>query len=418
MLSRLVRTLREHHLLVAGERVLVGVSGGPDSMALLHALAHLTDRLGVVPVAATVDHGLRPESGSEATLVAQRCRALGVPCEILAVDVRAARGPHVSLQEAARNVRLRALEDAAVCLGCTRVALAHTADDQAETVLFRILRGTGLAGLAGIPYRRGIFVRPLLDVRRRTILAYLGKRHIPFIEDPSNRNRQFARVRIRHDILPALAKENPKVVEALLALAQQARDGQPAEPGSSSLPKLPPRTDALVRRLAAEGRGTRRISVPNGEVVVSYDQVTFRARGDVADTPPVAGTIPITGPGLYRLAGHHSGPAIEISESNRPPEQDTAFDAGQMRFPLLLRTRRNGDRMRPRGGRGTRKLSDLLVDAKIPREQRARLPVLTDAQGNILLVTGLRPSEIARPTRLTNRWIVVRVWQAPTGNSR
>lgn len=418
MLSRLVRTLREHDLLAAGERVLVGVSGGPDSMALVHALAHLADRLGIALCAATVNHGLRPESGAEAILVAQRCRALGVPCEILAVDVRAARGPHVSLQEAARNVRLRALEDAALRQGCTRVALAHTADDQAETVLFRILRGTGLAGLAGIPYRRGIFVRPLLDVRRRSILTYLGKRHISFIEDPSNRNRQFARVRIRHDILPALAQENPKVVEALLALAHQARDTQPTDEGSTSLPKLPTRTAVLVQRLATEGRGTRRISVPKGEVVVSYGKVAFRARGDVTDDPPIGGAMPIPGPGFYRLAGHQSGPAIEISESDRPPEQDAAFDAGQLRFPLQLRTRRNGDRMRPRGGRGSRKLSDLLVDAKIPREQRAHLPVLTDAQGSVLFVAGLRPSEIARPTRLTSRWIVVRVLQAPTGNSR
>jgi tRNA(Ile)-lysidine synthase len=416
MLSRLVRTLREHDLVVIGERVLVAVSGGPDSMALVHALAQLSARLHIGLSAATVDHGLRPESADEASLVEQRCRALGVPCEILKVDVRAARGPHVSIQEAARNVRLQALEGAALRLGCTRVALAHTADDQAETVLFRILRGTGLPGLAGIPYRRGVFIRPLLDVRRRSILAYLGKRHVPFIDDPSNRNRHFARVRIRHEILPVLAKENPKIVEALLALAHQARGLRPAGEGAT-LPKLPPRTAALVQRMAAEGRGTRRISVPRGEIVVSYGKVVFRAPSAAVDSSCAGRTTPVPGPGLYSLPGE-PGPILELSETNHDPAKDTAFDAAQLVFPLHLRTRCAGDRMRPRGGRGSRKLSDLLVDGKIPREQRAHLPVLADAQGNILFVAGVRPSEIARPSRLTSRWMVVRVLQAPTGNYR
>jgi tRNA(Ile)-lysidine synthase len=417
MLSQLLRTLREQDLLTAGARVLVAVSGGPDSMSLLHALHHLAPRLDIQLRAATVDHGLRPESASEASLVEQRCRTLGVACEILTVDVRAARGPHVSLQEAARNVRLQALENAALHLECAHVALAHTADDQAETVLFRILRGTGLAGLAGIPYRRGIFIRPLLDVRRASILAYLGKRHIPFIEDPSNRNRHFARVRIRHEVLPALAQENPKIVEALLTLAHEARARQPAGEGSD-LPKLPPRTAALVRRLAAEGRGTRRISVPQGEVVVSYGKVAFRAAASAAASAPADRSTPISGPGIHRPPGPGQGPALEISESRQAPAEGAAFDASQLRFPLQIRTWRAGDRMRPRGGRGGRKLSDLLVDAKIPREQRAHLPVLTDAQGDVLFVAGLRPSEVARPSRTTERWIVVRILQAPTGNCR
>jgi tRNA(Ile)-lysidine synthetase-like protein len=127
--------------------------------------------------------------------------------------------------------------------------------------------------------------------------------------------------------------------------------------------------------------------------------------------------VPIPGPGRYRC-GDAQGSAIDISACSRCPDEGAVFDAAQLRFPLQLRTRRNGDRMRPRGGRGSRKLSDLLVDAKIPREQRAHLPVLTDAQGDVLFVAGLRPSELARPTRLTNAWIVVRVLQSPTGNCR
>src|SRR3954447_12808889 len=183
MLSTMLRTIKEHTLVAAGDRVLVAVSGGPDSTALLHGLLVLAPRLGLTLEAAVVDHGLRPESTAEAAEVLERCRAAGVGCAVLQVDVRAARGRHVSWQDAARRARLGALEGEARRLGCPRVALGHTADDQAETLLFRIVRGTGVVGLAGIPYQRDPFVRPLLDVRRREVLAYLRRRRLPFIED-------------------------------------------------------------------------------------------------------------------------------------------------------------------------------------------------------------------------------------------
>ena len=171
MLSRVLGTIREHGLLAKGDRVLVAFSGGPDSTALLHVLAKLAPRLGFTLTAASVDHGLRPESAEEAREVGRRCRRMGVACEVVVVDVVQARRPHVSVQEAARNTRLAALERAAARLDCTKIALGHTADDQAETVLFRILRGTGIAGLAGIPYQRGLFVRPLIDERRAELVA-------------------------------------------------------------------------------------------------------------------------------------------------------------------------------------------------------------------------------------------------------
>jgi len=415
LLSQVARTIREQALLATGERVLVAVSGGPDSTALLYALKHLASRLHIALVAATVDHGLRPEAGSEAALVAERCRALGVACEILSVDVKAARHAHVSWQEAARNVRLLSLQEAAARMGCAHVALGHTADDQAETVLFRIVRGTGIGGLAGIPYQRGIFIRPLLDVRRKDILAFLVKRRIPFIEDPSNANRHYARVRIRHDILPLLARENPRVVEALLSLAQDARDIAAGTPMRDplALPSVPRRAAALIQRMAADGRGTRQVSVPDGEVVVSYGKVRFRsptgARKD--GSLPCSESIRVKGPGTYRLPGRSEGRALELEEGRRPapPPSDAAvFDAIRIAQPLEVRAWRPGERMRPRGGRGSRKISDLLVDAKIPRDLRRELPVLVAADGSILFVAGLRPSEIGRPQVGTEHWLAVR----------
>lgn len=415
MLSRILRTIREHDLLAAGDRVLVAVSGGPDSTALLHALARLSPRLGVDVAVACVDHGLRPESAEEARAVSLRCQCLKISCEVIDVDVRQARRAHVSLQEAARNVRLAALEAAAARLGCMRIALGHTADDQAETVLFRIVRGTGIAGLAGIPYRRGPFIRPLLDVRRSELLGYLAKRKVEFFSDPSNANRRYARSRIRHDVLPLLEHENPRVVESLLALAREARAKGRAMAWRASLPPglfLPRRVVESVERLVRDGRGSRRIAVRNGEITVTYGKVAWRpVAPSPSDDKIRERSKTILGPGTYSLFDPPA-PAIEItppSIEQRPGGKSACFDTDKVRWPFDLRLLRPGDRMSPRGGLGTRKLSDLLIDAKISRQQRARLSALCDASGEILFVPGLRPSQAGCPDAGTTEWIEVRV---------
>jgi tRNA(Ile)-lysidine synthase len=416
VLSRILRTIREHALLARGDRVLVALSGGPDSTALLHGLLALAPRLDIAVQAACVDHGLRQESADEARAVARRCRALGVSCTVVPVDVGAARRPHVSVQEAARTVRLAALQEAATRLGCNKVALGHTADDQAETVLFRILRGTGLAGLAGIPYHRDRFVRPLLDVRRTELLRYLGKRNIAFFSDPSNASRRYARSRIRHDILPMLARENPRVVEALLALSREAqgqgvkgwRDGLPASAHVSR------RTAETVQRLVREGRGTRHVAVRDGEIVVRYGQVLWHPKAAAAEArASISGPeeVVLPGPGQFRIF-QPPAPAVEVLPARSDAWQGgnrACFDVAQLRWPLRLRRWKPGDRMAPRKGLGSRKLSDLLIDAKVPRRDRAALPVLCDASGRILFVPGLRPSEAGSPNQDTREWIEVRV---------
>jgi tRNA(Ile)-lysidine synthase len=416
VLSRVLRTIRERNLVAKGDRVLVAVSGGPDSSALLHSLATVAPRLGISLVAACVDHQLRPESGEEACGVLRRCQGMGIPCEILEVDVGRARKAHVSGQEAAREVRLAALESTAARLGCAKIAVGHTADDQAETVLFRIVRGTGIAGLSGIPYQRGPFVRPLLDVRRAQILAYLRKRKIDFFTDPSNANRRYARSRIRHDVLPLLAQENPRVVEALLALAREASDkeGTTWREGLPADLYLPRRTVHAVDRLVREGCGTRTVAVRNGNLVVGYGLVTWLAKKPISLGSVEGhshGAQCVAGPGRYRVFDPPA-PGIELAPGCRGPwpvGNSACFDPAKVTWPLLVRALHPGDRMAPRGGRGTRKLSDLLIDAKIPQQERATLPVLCDALGEILYVPGLRPSQAGRPDGDTQEWIAVHV---------
>jgi tRNA(Ile)-lysidine synthase len=416
MLSQVLRTIVQHHLVEPGDRVLVAVSGGPDSTALLRALLHLRARLDITVQAATVDHGLRPEATAESAAVVASCAELGITCERLRVDVQAARGPHVSLQEGARRARLQALEDTAARLACQRVALGHTADDQAETVLFRIVRGTGLPGLAGIPYQRGRFIRPLLDVRRRQLLRFLARRGLAFVQDPSNDDRRFTRSRIRHEWLPFLARENPRVVEALLALAREAGEAalRPARD-----PRVGRSAAAAIANLAARGQGTHHVSFRGGVAEIAYGRVTLGPVAPRAATGTSAARahVPVPGPGVYLWPAGSDPPRVSleialVGDGRAPAPGGATFDPGCLHQGLLLRSPRPGDRMRPRGGRGSRKLADLLVDAKIPRGVRGGLPVLVTAAGTILYVPGLRPADDARPPPGARQWLEVRTFHA------
>jgi tRNA(Ile)-lysidine synthase len=325
-------------------------------------------------------------------------------------------------------MRLAALEEAAARRSCRHIALGHTADDQAETVLFRIVRGTGLRGLAGIPYRREPFVRPLLDVRRSEVLAYLRRRRLSFIEDPSNRDPRFTRSRVRDGWLPYLAAENPRIVEALLSLAREARtlpdrtaDASEVYPAWQEDPRVGRRAREVIRRLAARPAGTRWVSVQDAVAEVAYGRVQVRDPGpagpaarDLAPGAPVA----VSGPGSYAWP-NDEGLRVElrlVEKSGAPPAGAAVFDPALLDRGLVLRALRPGDRMRPRGGRGSRKLQDLMVDAKIPRERRRGLPVLAAGGGTgpILFVPGLRPSDEGRPVPGAGRWLEVRLGHPET----
>jgi tRNA(Ile)-lysidine synthase len=404
MLSKILRTIRAHALVRPGDTVVVAVSGGPDSMALLHALWELAARLEIRLEVATIDHGMRPEARAEGELVRARALALELPWHGLHVDVAAARRGRASLQDAARRVRLAALEELAARRGAARVALGHQADDQAETVLFRVVRGTGLAGLAGIPYARAPFIRPLLDVTRAEVGRYLKRRSIPFVDDPSNADPRFARARIRHGLLPLLAEENPRVREALVALATAARAVGTA-PADALPGDIGRRAAGVIAELRARG-GTRTVDVAGRRTVeVAYGHVRVATRPSRQVVPMRSAPVTVVGPGTYALAGATTSLALRASAAD---DAGITFDADALAWPLALRPRRPGDRMRPRGGRGSRKLSDLLIDAKVARAARDALPVLTTADDVVLFVPGLRPAEQGRPSKGTTRFLLVR----------
>ncbi len=254
--ERVRQAIRANRLLERGERVLIGVSGGPDSVALLHLLVGLKDDLRLRLAVAHVDHQLRPDSQDDAEFVAGLARRFGLPAAIVRRDVRReseARG--LSLEDRARRVRYAAFQEIATEQAATRLALAHTADDQAETVLMRLLRGAGLTGLAGIPMTRVLgdvtpppaasagggfapkaqalraaagggvtIIRPLLGVWREEVLGYLRQHRLSCRQDATNQDPRFLRNRIRHELLPLLEREyNPQLKRLLNQLAEQCR---------------------------------------------------------------------------------------------------------------------------------------------------------------------------------------------------
>lgn len=219
--ARVRVTLTERRLLEGAKRVVVACSGGPDSQVLLHVLWSLREQHGCDLIAASVNHGLRAEAASEQDLVRVLAEQLGVPFVALAVNV--AKG--ASLQAQARKARYEALLGCVLEQGAQRLAVGHTMDDQAETVLARLLRGAGLEGFRGIvPMRADGVVRPLIDARRSDVLAYAREHQLRFAEDPSNRDPGFLRVRVRHTLLPQLEAENPRLTEHLSALAEDVRE--------------------------------------------------------------------------------------------------------------------------------------------------------------------------------------------------
>jgi tRNA(Ile)-lysidine synthase len=243
-------------------------------------------------------------------------------------------------------------------------------------------------------------------VTRAEVLRYVARRGLPHVEDPSNADPRFARARVRHHLLPLLAQENPRVREALIGLAAAARGVAPA--ARAGLPAdVGRRAGEVVEALRARG-GTARVDVSGARVVeVAYGEVRVGPR-PTAGRPSPAQPLVVPGAGTYALAGGSTALRLAVdARGGAAREAPIRFDADALAWPLVLRARRPGDRMRPRGGRGSRKLSDLLIDAKVPRTSRDRLPVLTTADGVVLFVPGLRPAELGRPVPSTARLLTI-----------
>jgi tRNA(Ile)-lysidine synthase len=301
--NKVQEALARYGLLSRGQKVLVGVSGGPDSVALLHLLNGMRKELAISLHAAHFDHGLRPGSSRDRKFVEEFCRKLNIPLTCGSAPAGSlCRGG--SLEEAARKARLEFFARAAKRFKASCVALGHNLDDQAETVLMRIIRGTGLYGLSAISPKRKIgaitLIRPLLGVTRREILAYLRKKRLSFRTDPTNLGDEYLRNKLRNSLLPLLEiKYNPKIKKSLAALAQtssldyefleQAAEARLRRMGGSiKLTRFaalhPAMQKMLIRLVIARSQGdTRRIG--NIHVKEIEDLALRRPRGSLVDLP-------------------------------------------------------------------------------------------------------------------------------------
>jgi tRNA(Ile)-lysidine synthase len=397
-----------------GGTVVAAVSGGPDSMAMFHALCRLGD---VRVIAAHFDHRLRGDSHLDVEPVERVAERFGVRVVRGSGDVAAhARVSRASIEAAARELRYAFLERIAGETGADFIATAHTRSDQVETVMMRILRGADTRGLRGIHPRRGRVVRPLLSVSRADTLAYCEARAVPCIHDPSNMDRRYFRNRIRHDVLPSLRTAYPGIdaaLERISAAAQQrfdeaetatihrlgaffhaeGRDGwtltldafegldddQRAHLISAALEKIGVR-DVTCAHYRALTRGAS-VDLPALRVRREHDALVFSRR----DAEALAGEWTITS---RPVSGDEARRALDGTRSAH-----VAYVAADS--PLTVRFARPGDRMRPFGMTGHKKLSDLFIDRKIPRRLRATTPVV-EKDGEILWVVGVAVSESAR----------------------
>ena len=459
------RTIRRYGLLPPGSRVVIALSGGADSVAMLCVLTELaaTERFAVVGVA-HLNHQIR---GSEADMDELFCRrlaeqfAMPIHAERLQVAARAA-AAGVSIEHAAHDARLEFFARAAAELNASTVAVAHTKNDQAETFLLRLLRGAGPRGLGGMYPRSGIVVRPLIETERDEVRRFLDDRKMAFRLDATNQDTSIPRNRIRHELLPFLeTRFSPGVVDTLDREAAIAREDAAYldEMAAAAAERLVTRTPAGVE-LSAEAISSqpaaiaRRViryaqQLASGGRFVGFDAVDAVLVFAVSNC---AGSLDLPGHRVNRRGGtlvltkSDGRPAAEdrvefayrlgvpgnvtipeaacaisaeisfVPLGQSAPEvwalvgrgDEAVLEASKLTAPLAVRNRRPGDSFRPLGLHGRKKLQDLFVDAKVARAARDTTPVIANSDGNIVWVAGHAVAEEFRVTDRTRAVVILR----------
>jgi len=492
---RFLEAIARHEMVRRGDRVLVAVSGGSDSVALLALLHDAAPGLGIDLHVAHLNHGWRGRAAArDAAFVERLARRLGIPCTLGAADPAAppATPPgerrQSSREARARTERLAFLRSTATAAGAGRIALGHTVDDQAESFLMRLLRGSGARGLSGTwPVVDGLFIRPLLGLHRRDLRAWLGARGLRWREDATNRDLTLTRNRVRRRLIPFLEREFSPAAVALIAraadllraeesllstmaqgtydwVARKGPDGVALE--AASLESLPlPFRRRLVRLAVRDARGhLRGITARHVEAVLTLTHgpgaaaldlpgglrasrrggallfrigaaapAPFRQRPATAATgaaavAPAEGPVearaeapPPDGRGEVREAlcpvpGVVAIPAFDLMLRARVVPRDRLHDAPGPHLacldadltpgPLLVRARRPGDRFRPLGGPGSRKVKSFLIDRKVPVDERRRIPLVLTGD-RIAWVVGHQIDDRFKMTPATRRVLVL-----------
>ncbi len=441
IIAKTKNTILKYSMLSRGDGVLAGLSGGPDSVCLLVLLDRLRENFDINLYASYIEHGLRPdETPAEIDFCRQLCLSLNVPFSVKSVDVKSfAKAHRLNKQEAARELRYKALNEAAHTAGAAKIALGHTADDQAETVIMRLLRGSGTLGLSGIPPVRKNIIRPVIGIGRKEIERFLDTERIGYLIDSSNREDKYMRNRIRRTVMPALKDLGPDMALTIARTADIFREednyfelqttkalmkliGRKTDTAIELLILPLERMDkALVRRiirravnaveglrgigfihiealleLVKSGHSGDRIYLPRGvRAIKGYSTLTI-----TSDHTAAVEAHTIEGPGdvvireasmvlscmVVDAAG--AGPKIDGGDGRKA----ALFDSAALPFPLHVRSRKPGDYFYPSGFGKKKKLQDFFVDEKVPRDLRDGIPLLL-RDGEIVWIIGYRTDE-------------------------
>ena len=442
LVAEVQRFVEAHELLWPGAKVIVSVSGGADSMALLSLLNGLEPTYRLKLIVAHVNHQLRgKEAARDARFVERYADKLGLPFHKADVDVKALkRRTGLSPQHAARQLRHSVLRSLHRSLAATHIALGHTADDQAETLLMRLLRGGGPAGLAGIPAKRMPFIRPLLQMHRRSILEYLQAAGIPWVEDSSNASRNYLRSRIRLDLMPTLRTYHPNIGQRLNLVADMLRaDNDLLEQQTEALAKQAlswkignmmlairrapfaaaplamqrrllryaldrlPRSgnagfrdvEALRRFAINKDKIGRRLTLAGQLIAERHDDVImlWQARTlpptSLSVLLPVPGTLTLHGLALSLTA---KAPGLTQGWQEQAGPRRVFVDVDAAASWLSIRFPQPGDRFHPLGAAGSQKLQNFFVNSKVPKAMRPYVPLVLSGT-KILWVVGYRIAE-------------------------
>ena len=461
LFNRVKRTIDRYHLLEKGDRLIVGVSAGMDSMVLLHLLNDCLETYDLSLIVAHVNHGLRPEeSEKEAELVQKEAGRLGFPFEYGKFNVKEFQKlGGLSLQDAARRIRFHFFNDLLQKHRAQKIALGHHADDQVETVLLRLLRGSGLEGLKGIlPMREGRIIRPLIEVWKEEIESFAVEKKISFLFDSSNLKKDYLRNRLRLFLIPLIEKEyQPNFKETLLRTSTHLREENDClEDGAArAYQKMVKEENGglsfkfseyqshhqaiqwrIIRKMLGriyagemaidegewldvhkidqklrQSSPSFLLELPHGVWVEKRYDLVLLGKGRIEAIPPFE--VELACPGRNFIEEIKKEVVLEeinrdkLGDFHGPPH--TGFmDYESLRFPLRIRNFRPGDRFHPLGARGTQKLKEFFIDHRVPRFERPNVPLIVSAE-TIAWIVGYRIDERVKVTEKTKRVLKVKV---------
>ena len=448
MEDRILKSIENYKLIENGDTIIVGASGGPDSQFMIYMLNSLKSQIDFEIILAHLNHLHRKEARNDENLVRKTAEELNLKFFTRARSMDDyAKKLKLSSEDAGRRLRYEFFNDLAKEYKNPKIAVAHNKDDQAETVLMRIIRGTGLDGLRAMDYKSGNIIRPILDIKKSEIIAYLDFKKIPYAIDHTNFENDYTRNKIRLDIIPKLEEINPRVVDQIYSLSELAKDDLEVLDGVIGdkfaelsdikkdkiifdKAKFDKTNPAILRRIIRKA-----IETLNGEIKdISRENIdeflTIRDLGtgkkiikdrlrlrksydsyilEIKKTKDkFEEEIYLENVDLINFDGLYIKTSIINSKKYEKSKNIGYFDYDKLTFPLKVRTRKNGDRFTPLGHRSEKKLKDFFMDQKVDREKRDEIPLIISNE-KIIWLTGLRISDDFKVTESTKRILKIEV---------